>query len=411
MTVHATASIATVRRLTLFAFFIAFTSPSPMAAQSSSKQIFADPGASLPFSAAVRAGDFVYVSGALGTDAKGQLVAGDVKAQTKQVLDNLSATLVRAGSSMANVAAVTVYLKRPSDFAAMNEVYRTYWPTDPPVRTTVAADLVLPNGLIEVSMVAIPNGRERKVVHPADWMKSPNPYSYGIQSGNTLFLAGLVARNGKDNTAVDGDVKVQTKAIMDNAGQVLAAAGMTFADVVSSRVYITDTAIFQGMNEVYRTYFPADPPARATVRAPLMGAQSQVEITLTAVKDATRKIFTTPNADGTPGRPNPVLSSAVQVGNRLYVSGILGNDASNKGDMAAQTREAMARIGRTLKAAGFDWAHVVDGTVYVTDLAKFGEMNTAYRETIGKDFPARATVGVGLVAPEGLVELMFTAVK
>lgn len=410
MTQYATASDASRRRLISFTLFAMFAISSPMAAQTS-KQVFTEPGSTLPFSTAVRAGDFVYVSGALATDAKGQVVAGDVKVQTKQVLDNLSAALTRAGSSMANVAAVTVYLKRAADFAAMNEVYRTYWSANPPVRTTVAADLVLPNALIEVSMIAVPNGGERKVVHPADWMKSPNPYSYGIQSGNTLFLAGLVARNGKDNSAVEGDVKVQTKAVMDNAGQVLAAAGMSFADVVASRVYITDTAMFQDMNEVYRTYFKSDPPARATVKAPLMGPTNQVEITLTAVKDSTRKALTTPNADGTPGRPSPVLSSAVQVGNRLYVSGILGNDATNKGDMAAQTREAMARIGRTLKAAGFDWGHVVDGTVYVTDLTKFADMNTAYRESLTKDFPARATVGVGLVAPDGLVELMFTAVR
>ena len=55
-------------------------------------------------------------------------------------------------------------------------------------------------------MVAVPNGGERVVIHPSDWIKSPGPYSYGIKAGNTLFLAGLVSRNGKDNTNVKGDV-------------------------------------------------------------------------------------------------------------------------------------------------------------------------------------------------------------
>ena len=140
---------------------------------------------------------------------------GDVKAQTKQVLDNISATLKTAGSSLANAASMTVYLKNQSDFAAMNEVYRTYWTKDPPARTTVMVPL-LNEGLVEIAAVAVPDGGERVVVNPSDWMVSPNPYSYGIKTGNTLFLAGLISRNGKDNTPIKGDMAAQTE---DGAGQ------------------------------------------------------------------------------------------------------------------------------------------------------------------------------------------------
>ena len=85
---------------------------------------------------------------------------------------------------------------------------------------------------------------------------------------------------------------------------------------------------------------------------------------------APKQAITTPAADGTPGKPSPTLSSAIKVGNRLYVSGILGNNAENKGNIEAQTKEALARIERTLKAAGFDWTDVVDGVVYITDIAQ-----------------------------------------
>ncbi len=381
------------------------------ALQTGKQVIRVGPDFNLPFSPAVRAGNFIYVAGTMATDEKGQLIQGDIKAQTKRTLDNISQVLKAAGSSFENVASVYVYLKSASDFQAMNEVYRTYFPKDPPGRTTVQANLVLPGGLIEISMIAIPDGGERKVIHPSDWMKSPNPYSYGIKSGDTLFLAGLVSRNGVDNSVVAGDMKVQTKTAMDNAGEILKAAGMAHSDVVNSRVYITDTAMFQDMNAVYRTYFPKDPPARATVKAGLMGPQFVVEITMLAVKGAVRESITTPNADGTPGRPNPNLSSAIRFGNRLYLSGMLGINETNKNDVKAQTRETLASLGRALKAAGFDWSNVVDGIVYVTDLKNFGGMNEAYREVFKKDFPARATVETGLVAPDGLVEIMFTAVK
>ena len=157
-------------------------------AQSSKQTFGANPN--LPFSGAVKAGGLIYVAGTIGP-ASGEIAKGDIKAQTKQTLDNISAALTTAGSSMANAASMLVYLRNASDFAAMNEVYSTYWPKDPPARTTVVVTqpLALADGLIEISAIAVPNGAERKVIHPSDWIKSPNPYSYGIKTGDTLFLS------------------------------------------------------------------------------------------------------------------------------------------------------------------------------------------------------------------------------
>jgi reactive intermediate/imine deaminase len=367
--------------------------------------------AGVPFSTAVQAGDLVYLAGTLATDESGALITGDIRVQTRQVLDNLTRILTSAGSQMSQVASVTVYLKNVADFAAMNDVYRTYWPADPPVRTTIIANLVMPEALVEISMVALRSGTERQVMHPAGWLKATNPYSYGIKSGNTLFLAGLISRNGKDNSPVAGDMTAQTRTVLENAGEILRAAGMTYADVVSSRVFITDTAAFQDMNAAYRAYFSSNPPARATVKAGLTAPQYLVEITLTAVRDSNRAVITTPNADGTPGRANPNLSSAIRVGQRLYLSGMLGNTEANKGDGRAQTRETMARIGRTLKAAGFEWTDIVDGVVFLPAIRDYSAMNEGYREFFTKGFPARATVEAGLVSPDGLVEIMMTAVR
>jgi reactive intermediate/imine deaminase len=367
------------------------------------RRVWPGPNPNTPFSAAVKADGLIYVAGTLAAE-------GDIKAQTRTVLEQMDKTLQAAGSSLANVASVHVYIKRAEDFAAMNEVYRTFWKADPPVRTTIVSDLVNEKALVEMAMIAVPTGGERKVIHPAAWVQSPNPYSYGIRSGNTLFLAGLVSRNGKDNSVVEGDMATQAKTVLDNAGEILKAAGMGYEHVVSSRVFITDTTKFQDMNKVYQTYFQKDPPARATVVAPLMGAQYQVEITLTAV-NAPKQVFTTPAADGTPGKPSPILSSAIKVGNRLYVSGILGNTPETKGDIEGQTRELLARVERTVKQAGYGWADMADAIVYITDVKNFGGMNTAYRAALGTTLPARATVRTGLVNADGLVEIMFVAAK
>ena len=383
------------------------------AAQSSTRQIVTTGGnPSLPFSSAVKAGGFIYVAGAIG-DGSTPLAKGDVRAQTRQTLDGIAKTLKTAGSSLANAASVTVYLRNASDAAGMNEVYATYFPANAPARTTVVVTQPLANadGLVEISMIAVPDGGERTVVHPDGWAKVPAPYSYGIKSGNTLFLAGLVSRNGKDNANVPGDITAQTKTVLDNGTAILKQAGMTFGDVVASRVYVTDDRAFQAMNAAYRPFFSETPPARLTVKSGLTSPDYVVEIGMIAVKDASRSAVSTPNADGSAGRPNANLSSAVRVGNRLYLSGITGNTEANRGDAKAQTAEVVARVGRTLQAAGFNWADVVDATVFMSDMTKFGDMNEAYRTAFGKDFPARATVGLPPVGADTLVEMMFVAVK
>lgn len=382
---------------------------SAVAALAQSKQIIGGSNPNLPFSAAVKAGDFIYVSGTIGGSGG---VTGDIRKQTKDTLDSIAATLKAGGAAITNAASVTVYLKNAADFAAMNEVYATYFPKDPPARTTVVLTqpLANPEGLVEISMVVVPPGGERAVVHPADWMKSPAPYSYGIKSGNTLFMAGLVSRNGKDNAMVAGDLGAQTKVVMENAAAILKQAGMGFGDVVQSRVWVNAESN-QAMNDVYRTYWDGlVPPVRAAVRAGLTSPDYLVEVTMVAVKDPSRKAVIPPNADGTPGRAGGNLSPAIQVGNRLYIAGMLGSTPANKGDAKAQTAETLVRIERALKAAGYDWSHVVDALVYMPDMSKFQDMNAAYREVFSKDFPARATIGAGL-GGDALVEIMFTAVK
>jgi len=357
-----------------------------------------------PYSTAVRAGGFVHVSGTLGTRDDGRLAGPTVGDQTRAALGRIAATLEASGSSLADAVSMMVYLRRAGDFAAMNEVYRTFWPADPPTRTTVVADLPMAEALVEISAVAVARGGERVVVHPEGWTRSPNPYSYAVRSGDTLFLSGLVARDVHANTAVQGDVAAQLDVIMQNGADILRAAGLGFDDVVSAKVFLADAADFQAMNEAYRARFGSRPPVRATVRAALASPSHTVEVTMVAVAGAKEAV-------SAGGRPNPNLSAAIRAGDRLYVSGMLGATDRTRGDAGAQTREALARIDATLGAAGFSRADVVEGLVYLTDFAHYGAMNDAYRAFFGKDFPARATVGAGLFNPDGLVEIMVTAVK
>jgi enamine deaminase RidA (YjgF/YER057c/UK114 family) len=207
-----------------------------------------------------------------------------------------------------------------------------------------------------------------------------------------------------------GDITAQTKHAMDNAATILKEAGMSTTDVVSSCVYLADATTFQAMNATYCTYFPSSPPARATVNATPTNADQIIEVTMVAVTDPGRKAIVPPNADGSPGRVSPNLSSAIQVGTQLYIAGMSGGTPTNKGDVKAQTVESLVRIGRALNAAGFDWSDVVEGTVFLPELTRMEEMNARYREVVAKNFPARVTVGTPLMG-DAMVEIMLTAVK
>jgi len=361
---------------------------------------------SAPYSHVASAGGLIYLSGALADGPDRRILhAGDVAAQTRVVIERLRARLDAAGSSLAQVVSVMVYLKSATDFGTMNDAFRAYWPSDPPTRTTVIANLVIPDALVEMTMVAVPNGADRQVIHPSGWQRSPSPYSYAIQAGDAVFLSGLISRHGRDNSVVTGDVTTQTRVVMDNAGEILAAAGRSLSDVVSARVYLPDGSTFEAMNAEYRRYFSAEPPVRATVRAGLASAASAVEMTLVASSEP--RTIIEPG-----GAQNPNLSTAIVAGGRVYLSGMLGNRPETAGDVGKQTTETLARIDRALQAAGSTRADIVDSLVYLTDISAFAQMNDAYRAFFGAGaLPARATVEAGLFAPDGLVEIMMTAVK
>lgn len=120
------------------------------------KQVISIPKApNLPFSPGIKAGQYLFVSGQVGfKDPETDKEIKGIKAQTKQCLDKIKFILETAGLSLADVVKVTVILKNDADFAEMNDAYGSYFPEDPPARTTVVADLVQPSILIEVDCIA-----------------------------------------------------------------------------------------------------------------------------------------------------------------------------------------------------------------------------------------------------------------
>jgi 2-iminobutanoate/2-iminopropanoate deaminase len=109
-----------------------------------------------PYSQGIKAGGFVFVSGQVAFDpATGKLIEGDVRAQTERVLKNITAILDAAGSSLDQVVKCTVFLKNMEDFVPMNEVYATFFPTEPPARATVEVSKLPKDMLVEIDCIAL----------------------------------------------------------------------------------------------------------------------------------------------------------------------------------------------------------------------------------------------------------------
>jgi 2-iminobutanoate/2-iminopropanoate deaminase len=127
-----------------------------------------------------------------------------------------------------------------------------------------------------------------EIIVTPDAPKAIGPYSQALlvdRGARTLHCSGQIALDPATGELAQGDIAVQTERVMRNVEAVLAAAGMTFANVVKTTVFLADMADFARMNEVYGKRFTAAPPARSTVQAAALPRGARVEIEVTAAAD------------------------------------------------------------------------------------------------------------------------------
>ncbi|EJN02338.1 putative translation initiation inhibitor, yjgF family [Phyllobacterium sp. YR531] len=107
----------------------------------------------VPLSPAVRAGDFIYISGQVPVGADGTVIIGGIEAQTKQVMENIKSALALAGAELSDVVKTFVILEDAREFTAFNKTYATYFPQNPPARTTIESRLMI-DIKIEIEAIA-----------------------------------------------------------------------------------------------------------------------------------------------------------------------------------------------------------------------------------------------------------------
>ncbi len=125
----------------------------------------------------------------------------------------------------------------------------------------------------------------KAAIGTGDAPKAIGPYSQAVRAGQLVFLSGQVPMDPATGSLVDGDIAAQTRRVFENLGAVLKAAGLTFAHVVRTTVFLADMTDFAAMNQVYATYFSEPFPARSTVQVARLPRDARVEIDLIAVAE------------------------------------------------------------------------------------------------------------------------------
>ena len=123
----------------------------------------------------------------------------------------------------------------------------------------------------------------REIIATDDAPKAIGPYSQAVKAGGMVFISGQIPIDPKTGMVVQSDIKTETKLVMENAKAIITAAGGSLSDIVKATIYLKNMSDFAAVNEIYGSYFPVDPPARATVEVSRLPRDVAVEIDFIAV--------------------------------------------------------------------------------------------------------------------------------
>ena len=124
---------------------------------------------------------------------------------------------------------------------------------------------------------------KKKVIQTEKAPKAIGPYSQAIQAGNFLFLSGQIPLDPASGELVKGDIREQTRRVLENLKGVLESQKLGMEDVVKVTIFLKDMGNFSQVNEVYATYFSSSPPARATVEVARLPRDVDIEIEAIAI--------------------------------------------------------------------------------------------------------------------------------
>jgi enamine deaminase RidA (YjgF/YER057c/UK114 family) len=300
---------------------------------------------------------------------------------------------------MEHVVYTQVYLEDITKFEAMNRVYATYFPKNPPARATLGV-AKLPGTPVEINAVAVRDlANKTPVSIPGHDPKEP--LSPGVLTHDRLFVSAMRGR-ALASLETPADPAQQVDLALDGVAAVLSAAGLDMRHMVFVNPYLTHDIPSRVMNERYAKRFEfGNTPARATIFVAALPEGAQIEYTGVAVRDLSQRRAVRPKNMA----PSPTASPCVFAADTLYCSAKSGFIPGPHGGIYAATvehqlRQTMRNLLDGLEEAGLDFSQTVSANVYLDNVTEdFQKMNGAYAQYFGTIPPARTTVQQ--IAPSG----------
>ena len=389
-----------------------------------------------PYSQTVAFSHYNNFSAQLPIDPKsGKLVAGGVKEQAEQCFKNIKAILDSINHVMSDVVRITVFVKNIKDIDAVDEVYKTFFPTYVPTRTTVAVAALPMDALVQIeALVSNGEGTIPNAPQAGDLIKltnnTANAPTSALSTQTVSFshynnLSAQLPIDPKTGRLVTGGVKEQAGQCLKNIKAILESIDVPFDDIVKINVFLKNLSDIEAVNEVYTTFFPDSSIARAVAYVPArtivpasalpMDALVQIEAVVShgdgtppqAVEDRHGLII---EANNTENAPKSCLSTqTVAFSHYNHLSAQLPLDAKT-GEMVAggvkeQTGQCLKNIKAIVESIDHSMDDVVKVNIFLKNIADIEAVNEVYSTFFPGGVPARRIVGVSALPQDALIQI------
>ncbi len=389
-----------------------------------------------PYSQTVAFSHYNNLSAQLPIDPKsGKLVVGGVKEQAEQCLKNIKAILESIDHVMSDIVRLTVFVRNIKDIDSVDEVYKTFFSTYLPTRTTVAVAALPMDALVQIeALVSNGEGTIPNAPQAGDLIKLTNntanaPLS-ALSTQTVAFshynnLSAQLPIDPKTGRLVVGGVKEQMGQCLKNIKAILESIDVPFDDIVKINIFLKNISDIDAVDEVYRTFFPDSAiaravgylPARTAVEAAAlqMDALVQVEAVVShgdgtppqIIEDRHGIVITANNTENAPKSTLSTQTVAFSHYNHLSAQLPLNPKTGEvvAGGVKEQTKQCLENIKAILESINHSMEDVVKVNVFLKNIADIDAVDEIYTTFFPGGVPARRTVGVAALLKDALVQI------
>jgi len=389
-----------------------------------------------PYSQTVAFSHYNHLSAQLPIDPEsGEMVAGGVKEQAEQCFKNIKAILDSINQAMSDVVRISIFIKNIKDIDVIDEVYKSFFSSYVPTRTTVAVAALPMDALVQIeALVSNGVGTIPNAPQAGDLIKLSNNTANAPRSALSAQAVAFSHYNNisaqlpidpKSGRLVAGGIKEQAGQCLRNIKAILESIEVPFDDIVKINIFIKNISDIECVNEVYTTFFPdsaiartaAYMPARTTVAvaALQMDALVQIEAVVShgdgtppqAVQDRHGLIVEANNTEDAP--KSPLCTQTVAFSHYNHISAQLPLDSKTgelvTGGVKSQAGQCLKNIKTILESIDHSLGDVVKINIFLKNIDDINTVDEIYKNFFPGGIPARRTIGVLAISNDALVQI------